>query len=88
MNRATYQRAIRSIRDNGLRYTAQHAADIGDFDTLAICDDVASIMQQTDWLAMRQQFARSEKPAIAFKLTMPGWLGRRDMGAPCIWGHA
>lgn len=88
MNRATYQRAIRSIRDNGLRYTAQHAADVGDFYALAICDAVADNLQRTDWLAVRQQFARSEKPSIAFKLTMPVWMGRRDMGAPCIWGHA
>ena len=62
--------AIReSIRDNGLRYTAQHAADTNNINALTICDKLANIMKSTDWLAMRKNFARSEKPAIAFKLT-------------------
>lgn len=85
MNKTTYLRVVRSIRDNGLRYTAQHAIDVDDFDALAICDAVADNLQRTDWLAMRAQFARNEKPAIAFKLTMPAWLARRDMEPPCIW---
>lgn len=85
MTKFNYQRVIRSIRDNGLRYTAQHAADVGDIDALAICDAVADNLQRTDWLAMRAQFSRSEKPAVAFKLTMPIWLARRDMSPPCIW---
>lgn len=85
MNKQTYRLIRQSIRDNGLRYTTQHAIDTDEFDTLAICDAVADNLQRTDWLAMRQQFARSEKPAIAFKLTTPTWLARRDMDPPCIW---
>jgi hypothetical protein len=69
MNRQTYQRVIRSIRDNGLRYTTQHAIDTNDTDAILICDDVANILKQTDWLALRVKFARREKSAVAFKLT-------------------
>jgi len=87
MNKATYQRVIRSIRDNGLRYTAQHAIDVDDFDALFICDDIVNVGKQTDWLAMRQQFARNEKPAIAFKLTSDCWLARREMDKPIIWSQ-
>jgi len=54
MNRNTYQATRRSIRDT---------------DTLLTCDDLINIMKETDWLSMRQQFARDEKPSIAFKLT-------------------
>lgn len=87
MNRTTYTRVIQSIRDNGLRYTAQHAADTGDTDALLICDDVANIMRETDWLAMRAMFIRTgERPSVAFKLTSPCWNARRDMDPPTIWG--
>ena len=85
MNKPTYQRARRSIRDNGLRYTAQHAADVGDTDTMFVCDDVANLMRETDWLAMRAQFARSTPGAIAIKLTCSEWLLRLDMQKPIIW---
>lgn len=86
MNKTTYLITRRSIRENGLRYTAQHAADIGDTDTLLVCDEIANTMKQTDWLAMRAQFARSEKPAVAIKLTCSEWLLRREMDPPMIWG--
>ena len=86
MNKQIYQTARRSIRDNGLHYTARHAADVGDTDTMFVCDDVANLMRETDWLAMRAQFARSEKPAIAIKLTCSEWLLRRDMQKPIVWG--
>jgi hypothetical protein len=85
MTKDTYLRVVRSIRDNGLRYTAQHAIDVDDFDALAICDAVADNLQRTDWLAMRAQFARNEKPAVAIRLTCMPWLLRRDMDPPCIW---
>lgn len=85
MNKAIYTQLRRSIRDNGLRYAAQHAIDVDDFDALFVCDEIVNIGKQTDWLAMRQQFARNEKPAIAFKLTSECWLTRRDMPRPCIW---
>ena len=86
MNRNIYQQTRRSIRDNGLRYTAQHAADAGDTDTMLVCDDIANVMRETDWLAMRAQFARSTPGAIAIKLTCSEWLLRRDMNPPTIWG--
>lgn len=86
MNKRIYQSTRRSIRENGLRYTAQHAADVGDTDTLFVCDEIANTLKQTDWLAMRAQFARSEKPAIAIKLTCSEWLLRRDMNPPIVWG--
>ena len=86
MNKQIYQTARRSIRDNGLRYTAQHAADVGDTDTMFVCDDVANLMRETDWLAMRAQFARSTPGAIAIKLTCSEWLSRRDMQKPIVWG--
>lgn len=86
MNRNIYQKTRRSIRDNGLRYTAQHAADIGDTDAILVCDKIANTLKQTDWLEMRARFARSEKPAIAIKLTCSEWLLRRDMDPPSIWG--
>lgn len=70
MNKPTYQRVRRSIRDNGLRYTLQHAIDTDDTDALFVCDDVVNIIKETDWLAMRAMFARTgEKPAVAFRLT-------------------
>ena len=86
MNKQIYQSTRKSIRDNGLRYTAHHAADVGDTDTLLICDFIANTIKQTDWLAMRAQFARSEKPAIAIKLTCSEWLLRREMNPPIVWG--
>lgn len=69
MNRDTYQQVRRSIRDNGLRYTAQHAIDTGNTDAMFICDDLSNILKETDWLALRQQFSRNNSPAVAFKLT-------------------
>ena len=69
MNRTTYNTARRSIRDNGLAYTARHAADTDDFNTMFICDDLANIMRETDWLALRQQWARHGNTVEAFKLT-------------------
>jgi hypothetical protein len=86
MNKTIYLAARQSIRENGLRYTAQHAADIGDIDTLLVCDEIANTLKQTDWLAMRVQFARSEKPAVAIKLTCSEWLLRREMDPPIVWG--
>lgn len=86
MNKKTYLATRRSIRDNGLRYTAQHAIDTDNTDMLLICDEIANTIKQTDWLAMRAQFARSEKPAIAIKLTCSEWLLRREMNPPTIWG--
>ena len=69
MNKTTYQAIRRSIRDNGLRYTMHHAQCTGNIPTLTISDFVANTMRLTDWLAMRQSFARSERASIAFKLT-------------------
>lgn len=69
MNRTTYTQTRRSIRDNGLRYTVQHAIDTDDTDTLFTCDEIANLMRDTDWLAMRVMFAKHDAPAIAFKLT-------------------
>lgn len=69
MNRSIYQATRRSIRDNGILYTFQHAIDTDNTDTMLTCDDLMNVMKETDWLAMRQWFARSEKPSIAFKLT-------------------
>ena len=69
MDKTTYQATRRSIRDNGLRYTAHHAQCTGNVSVLSICDFVANTMRQIDWLAMRQSFAHSERASIAFKLT-------------------
>jgi cell division protein FtsW (lipid II flippase) len=46
---------------------------------LLVCDEIFNVNKQTDWLAMRVQFARSETPKIAIKLTCSEWLLRRDM---------
>jgi hypothetical protein len=73
MNKQIYQTTRRSIRDNGFRYTAQHAIDTNDIASIRVCDAIANTIKQTDWLAMRAQFSRSEKPAIAFKLTCDIW---------------
>lgn len=86
MNKQIYQLTRRSIRENGLRYTVQHAIDTDNTDMLSVCDDIANTLKQTDWLAMRVIFARSEKPSIAIKLTCSEWLLRRDMQKPIIWG--
>jgi len=69
MDKTTYKTIRRSIRDNGLRYTAHHAQCTGNVRTLIICDFVANTMRLTDWLALRQSFSRSERASIAFKLT-------------------
>jgi hypothetical protein len=87
MNRSIYQQTRRSIRDNGIRYTLQHAIDTDNTDAIFVCDDIANVMRETDWLAMRARFARNEKPAVAFKLTCDAWLLRREMDKPTIWGN-
>lgn len=72
MNKATYTSTRRSIRDNGMRYTTQHALDTDDYDTMFMCDDLAHILRDTDWLALRVQFAKHDTATIAFKLTTKG----------------
>jgi hypothetical protein len=47
------------------------AAHNHDINALEVCDRFCDLLQGTDWLAMRQQFARHEKPVTAFKLTTP-----------------
>jgi len=42
---------------------------VNDTDTLLTCDDIANTMKETDWLSMRQQFARTGSAVVAFKLT-------------------
>lgn len=69
MNKELYKAVSRSIRNNGLVYTVRHAIDTDDTDTLLVCDDITNIMKETDWLVMRQQFARNGNKAVAFKLT-------------------
>jgi len=69
MNKQIYSRVRQSIRGNGLAYTARYAAMVDDTDTLLVCDDYVNVNKGTDWLAMRQRFARTEKPSIAFRLT-------------------
>ena len=69
MNRETYQATRRSIRDNGIRYTLQHAIDTDNTDAIITCDDIANVIREIDWLAMRVNMQRSETKAIAFKLT-------------------
>lgn len=69
MTKNDYLTTRRSIRENGLRYTTHIAQHMGDIPTLTVCDFVANTMRQIDWLSMRQDFARSERPSIAFKLT-------------------
>lgn len=69
MTKTDYLKTRRSIRENGLRYTAHHAQCTGNISTLEVCDFVANTMRLTDWLSMRQSFARTERPSIAFKLT-------------------
>ena len=69
MNKATYTSTRRSIRDNGMRYTLQHAIDTNDYETMFVCGDLSDIMRDTDWLAMREQFAKSGGTNHAFRLT-------------------
>ena len=70
MNRAIYKATRRSIRDNGLRYTAHNAINTDDTDTLLTCYEIADVMRETDWLALRVNMQRrGETKAIAFKLT-------------------
>lgn len=69
MTKTTYKTICRSIRDNGLRYTTHIAQRMGDIPTLTICDFMANTMRQIDWLEMRQSFAKTENPSIAFKMT-------------------
>jgi len=69
MDKTTFKTIRRSIRDNGLRYTTHHAQQTGNITTLEVCDFVANTLRLTDWLAMRQSFAKTENPSIAFKLT-------------------
>lgn len=72
MNRNTYNTVRRSIRDNGLTYTYQHATDTRDTDAMIVCIDLHNVGIQTDWLAMREQFKRTGDGAHAFKLTCQG----------------
>jgi len=51
-----------------------HRIDTDDTDTLLTCDDLINVMKETDWLAMRQQFARSGSASSAFKLTTTSQL--------------
>jgi hypothetical protein len=70
MNRSIYEQARRSIRDNGLRYTAHNAINTDDTDTLLTCYEIANVMRETDWLALRANMQRrGETKDIAFKLT-------------------
>ena len=69
MNKATHTATRRSIRDNGLRYTTQHAIDTNDNAALFVCDEMANIMKSTDWLALRLQFIRTGGTNHAFRLT-------------------
>lgn len=69
MNRDIYQKTRRSIRDNGLRYTAEHALDVDDTDTFITCCEIGNLLREIDWLTMRVQFAKHDAPAVAFKLT-------------------
>ena len=72
MNKATYTATRRSIRNNGMRYTVEHATTADDYDTMFICEDLASVSRETDWLALRVQFAKHDTAAVAFKLTNKG----------------
>jgi hypothetical protein len=71
MNRTTYNQNRRSIRDNGLRYTNDHEMNTNNTAALFICDAVANIIKATDWLAMRQQWARNaiDPAAVVIRLT-------------------
>ena len=70
MNREIYKATRRSIRDNGLRYTAHNAINTGDMPTLLTCDEIANMLRETDWLAMRVNMQRWGEPkTLAFKLT-------------------
>ena len=71
MNKQAYLAVRRSVRDNGLTYTAHYAAMTDNIQVLELCDAIANNMRLTDWLAMRVMFARHDSPAIAFKLTTP-----------------
>ena len=73
MNKTTYTATRRSIRDNGFRYTLQHAIDTDDTDTMLTCGEIHNALCDVDWLAMRVLFRRTDKPAVAFKLTTPVW---------------
>jgi hypothetical protein len=59
MNKAKFLQVRESIRDNGIRYTAAHAMDINDIDSLSICDSIQNIMSQTDWLNMRFKWMKN-----------------------------
>ncbi len=69
MNRDTYQATRKSIRTNGLLHTAKWAIEADKYDTLFTIDELTHVLKQTDWLAMRQQFARNGSASNAFKLT-------------------
>lgn len=71
MNRTTYNRTRRSIRDNGLRYTTAHAMDTNNIAALMVCDCIANNMKTTDWLDTRQRWARNaiDSPATIIRLT-------------------
>ena len=59
MNKAKFLQVRESIRGNGLRYTAAHAMDINDIDTLSICDSIQNIISQIDWLDMRFKWVKN-----------------------------
>lgn len=69
MNRTIYNRVRESIRGNGIAYTARMAAQMDDTDALLVCDDIYNATKDTDWLALRQSFARNGNAREAFMLT-------------------
>jgi hypothetical protein len=69
MNRTIYNRVRESIRGNGIAYTARMAAQMDDTDAMFVCDDIYNTTKGTDWLAMRQAFARNGSAREAFMLT-------------------
>ena len=76
MDKTTYTKTRQSIRDNGMRYTAAHAIDVGDVATLELCNALSGIDQQTDALQQRVTWQqRNINKTIAFKLTTSINLG-------------
>lgn len=74
MGKTQYRTLQRLIRDNGVRYVAGLAMDHQDIATLAVIDHwVNQCIKPTDWLAVRQRWIKTEKPAVAIRLTT--WIG-------------
>lgn len=69
MNKQLYKLTRRSIRDNGMRYTYSHAIDTDDTDTMFVCIDLMNVNKETDQLIERARLARTEKKAVAIRLT-------------------